>query len=82
MARRRWPLAAPLFVIGVQVVVSFLDVSGSQRENLGVVAYVLAFWVLGSYNPLREAVLGLLVGMAGIVVVTPGEECFVDPTFA
>ncbi len=61
LARRRWPLAAPMFVICVQVLVSFLDVPGSVRENWGVVAYVLAFWVLGSYNPLREANLGLLV---------------------
>jgi len=63
LARRRWPLAAPLFVIIVQVLVSFLDVPGSVR------AYVLAFWVLASDNTLREAVLGLLVGLAGIVVV-------------
>ncbi|HET6936990.1 MAG TPA: sensor histidine kinase [Nocardioides sp.] len=69
LARRRWPLAAPLFVIVVQVVVSFLDVPGSVRENWGVVAYVLAFWVLASDNTQREAILGLLVGLAGIVVV-------------
>jgi len=70
LARRRWPLAAPLFVLGVQVLVSFLDVPDSVREKWGVVAYVLAFWVLGSYNPLREAILGLLVGLAGIAIVT------------
>ncbi|WP_328519694.1 sensor histidine kinase [Kribbella sp. NBC_00359] len=70
LARRRWPLAAPLFVIGVQVFISFVDVPDSVREKWGVVAYVLAFWVLGSYNRLREAILGLLVGVAGIAIVT------------
>ena len=88
LARRRWPLAAPVFVIGVQVLISFLDVPGSVRENWGVVAYVLAFWVLGSYNPLREAVLGLLVGLAGIVMVTledprvPPREAFSVAVYA
>jgi signal transduction histidine kinase len=88
LARRRWPLAAPLFVIGVQVVVSFLDVPGSVRENWGVVAYVLAFWVLGSANPLREAILGLLVGLAGIVIVAledsrvPPREAFSVAVYA
>ncbi len=70
LARRRWPLAAPVFVICLQVLTSFLDVPGSVRESLGVVAYVLAFWVLGAHNPLREAILGLMVGLAGIVMVT------------
>ena len=37
LARRRWPLAAPMFVICLQVLTSFLDVPGSVRENLGVV---------------------------------------------
>lgn len=27
-------------------------------------------WVLSSHHPLREAVLGLMVGLAGIVMVT------------
>ena len=70
LARRRWPLAAPVFVICLQVLTSFVDVPGSVRESMGVVAYVLAFWVLASHNPLREAVLGLMVGLAGIVMVT------------
>jgi signal transduction histidine kinase len=88
LARRRWPLAAPVFVICVQVLISFLDLPGSVRENWGVVAYVLAFWVLGSYNPLRQAVLGLLIGLAGIVVVTaedprvPPNESFSVALFA
>lgn len=69
LARRRWPLAAPVFVICLQVLTSFVDVPGSVRESMGVVAYVLAFWVLASHNPLREAILGLMVGLAGIVMV-------------
>jgi signal transduction histidine kinase len=70
LARGRWPLGAPLFVIVVQVLVSFLDIPGGDREHSGVVAYVLAFWVLGYCNGLRAAVLGLVVGLAGVVVVT------------
>ena len=70
LLRRRWPFAMPVVVIVVQVVVSFLDVPGGRRENWGVVAYVLAFWVFAAYNPLRRAVAGLGVALAGIVVVT------------
>lgn len=70
LARGRWPLAAPLFVIVVQVLVSFLDVQGGDREHSGVVAYVLAFWVLGYCNRLRDAVMGLAAGLTGVVVVT------------
>jgi len=66
----RWPLAMPVFVIVVQVLVSFLDAPGGAREDFGVVAYVLAFWALGAYNPLRPAVAGLGVALAGVVVVT------------
>src|SRR4029450_9928321 len=65
-----WLFAMPVVVIVVQVVVSFLDVPGGRRENWGVVAYVLAFWVFAAYNPLRRAVAGLGVALAGIVVVT------------
>lgn len=74
LARGRWPLAAPVFVIVVQVLVSFVDATGGAREQSGVVAYVLAFWVLGWCNRVREAVLGLVAGLAGLVVVT-----FEDP---
>jgi signal transduction histidine kinase len=70
LARFRWPLGAPLFVIVVQVLVSFMDLPGGDREQSGVVAYVLAFWVLGYCNRLRGAVLGLVVGLSGVVIVT------------
>jgi signal transduction histidine kinase len=70
LLRRSWPLLAPLFVIGVQVLSSFLDVPGGERETWGVVAYVLAFWVFAAQNPLRHAVPGLAVGLLGVVVVT------------
>jgi signal transduction histidine kinase len=66
----RWPFAMPVLVIVVQVLVSFLDAPGGARENFGVVAYLLAFWALGAYNPLRAAVAGLGVALAGVVVVT------------
>jgi len=70
LARFRWPLGAPLFVIVVQVVVSFMDLPGGDREQTGVVAYVLAFWVLGYCNRPRAAVIGLVVGLTGVVIVT------------
>ena len=82
LLRRRWPVAMPALVIAVQVVVSFLDVPGERRENWGVVAYVLAIWAFGAYNPLRAAVGGLGLALAGIVVVTledarvPADEAF------
>lgn len=70
LLRRRWPLASPLFVLGVQVLSSFVDVPGGPRETWGVVAYVLACWVLAAYNPLRPAVIGLFLALAGVVAVT------------
>jgi hypothetical protein len=82
LLRGRWPFAMPALVIAVQVVVSFLDGPGGCRENLGVVAYVLATWAFSAYNPLRAAVGGLGVALAGIVVVTledlrvPADEAF------
>ncbi len=82
LLRDRWPFAMPVLVIVVQVLVSFLDVPGGARENWGVVAYVLAFWALGAYNPLGAAVAGLGVALAGVVVVTfedvrvPADEAF------
>jgi len=82
LLRGRWPFAMPVLVIVVQVLVSFLDVPGERRENWGVVAYVLAFWVMGAHNPLRTAIAGLVVALAGVVVVTledvrvPADEAF------
>jgi signal transduction histidine kinase len=70
LARRRWPMAAALFVVGVQVVSSYLDEPGTDREAWGVVAYVLAFWVFASDNPLPQALLGLTAAELGIVLVT------------
>jgi Histidine kinase len=82
LLRDRWPFAMPVLVIVVQVLVSFLDVPGGARENWSVVAYVLAFWALGAYNPLGAAVAGLGAALAGVVVVTfedvrvPADEAF------
>jgi signal transduction histidine kinase len=82
LLRDRWPFAMPVLVIVVQVLVSFLDAPGGARENWGVVAYVLAFWALGAYNPLGAAVAGLGVALAGVVVVTfedvrvPADDAF------
>lgn len=70
MLRDRWPFAAPAFVIFVQVLSSFLDVSGGERENFGVAAYVLAIWVFGANNPVGRAAAGLGLSLAGIVIVT------------
>ena len=70
LARRRWPFAAPVLVIGVQVLSTFLDAPGGQREEWGVLAYLLTFWVLGRYNPLPVALTGLVLALTGIVVVS------------
>ena len=70
LARHRWPFAAPLFAVAVQVGSSFVDAPGGSREYLGVIAYLLTFWVFGAENPARRAGLGLLAAEAGIVLVT------------
>jgi hypothetical protein len=70
LLRQRWPFVAPVFVICVQVLASFLDVPGGSRESWGVVAYVLAFWALGAYNALGKAIVGLVTGLVGVVLVT------------
>jgi signal transduction histidine kinase len=70
LAHRRWPFAAPVFVIVVQTLSTFIDAPGGEREDWGVFAYLLAFWVLGRYNPLPVALGGLALGLSGIVVVT------------
>ena len=70
LLRHRWPMAAPLFVVTVQLLTSYLDVSGGRREGWGVVAYALAFWVFAAHNRLPRALLGLAVGQLGIVLVT------------
>lgn len=66
----RWPFAAPTLAVGVQVLTSFVDVPGGARETGGVVAYVLAWWAFAAFNPLRTAILGLLGGLVGVVLVT------------
>ena len=70
LVRHRWPMAAALFVVAIQVVSSYLDEPGGQRESWGVVAYALAFWVFAAYNPLPRALAGLAVAQLGIVLVT------------
>ena len=70
LARRRWPFAAPVLVIGVQVLSTFIDAPGGAREDWGVFAYLLTFWAFGRYNPLPAALGGLALALSGIAVVT------------
>ena len=70
LLRARWPFLAPVLAIGIQVATSFLDVPGGERETWGVVAYILAFWVLAAHNPPPRAIAGLAIALAGVVAVT------------
>ena len=70
LMRHRWPWGAPLFAVVLQVLTSYLDVPGGQRETWGVVAYALALWVFAAHNPVWRATFGLLAGQLGIVLVT------------
>jgi len=70
LLRRRLPFLAPVFAFAVHVASSFVDVPGGHREHLGVLAFLLALWVVGAYNPLQTAVAGLGIAMASIVVIT------------
>jgi signal transduction histidine kinase len=70
LLRRRFPFLAPVFAFTVHVLSSFVDVQGGNREQVGVLAFLLALWVVGAHNPRQSAVAGLGIAMASIVVIT------------
>jgi len=67
LARRRYPLAAPVFVFAVVMAESFLptDVVVSSRVN--AFALIAAFCVVGTHPNARDALLG---GGAGFVCIS------------
>jgi signal transduction histidine kinase len=69
LLRRRLPLLAPAFVFAVQASVSLLDPRASGSLELGAVAILLAFWVVGSCNEGQQAVAGLGIGLATLAVI-------------
>jgi signal transduction histidine kinase len=69
LARRRYPLAAPLAALVGLLALSFLH-SGAAWEQLQLfLGALVAFWVIGSENTRRRAVIGLAVGL-GVAVAT------------
>ncbi len=70
LARRRYPFLVPVVVFAVHTLSSFLDVPGGRREFTGVLAFLLALWVVGACNPRQAAVAGLAIASACIVVIT------------
>jgi len=69
LLRRRFPLLAPAFVFAVQASVSLLDPRTSGSLDLGTVAILLAFWVVGADNDGQQAVAGLGIGLAALAVI-------------
>jgi len=69
LLRGRFPLLAPAFVFAMQASVSLLDPRASGSLDLGAVAILLAFWVVGAYNDGQQAVAGLGIGLATLAVI-------------
>ena len=69
LLRGRFPLLAPAFVFAMQASVSLLDPRASGSLDLGAVAILLAFWVVGAYNDGQQAVAGLGIGLATLAAI-------------
>jgi signal transduction histidine kinase len=85
LARRRFPLAAPLFALASLLGLSLL-VPGAAWEQLQLFLGALAaFWVIGSENDRRRAALGLVAGLAvavATVTTDAGHRGVSDYVFA
>jgi len=64
LARRRWPLAAPMLALAALLGLCVL-VPGAAWEQLQLfLGALLCFWVIGSDNERRPALAGLVAGLA------------------
>ena len=64
LARRRWPLAAPMLALAALLGLSVL-IPGAAWEQLQLfLGALLCFWVIGSDNERRPALAGLVAGLA------------------
>jgi signal transduction histidine kinase len=71
--RRRLPFAAPVFAFAAQAASAFLDPT-LGAETTAFAALLLAFWVVGAYNELAQAMAGTAIGFASIAVVARVDE--------
>jgi signal transduction histidine kinase len=68
LLRHRFPFAAPVFTFAVQAAASAAD-PDLGVETTGLVALLLAFWVVGAENERGQAIVGAAIGFASIAVV-------------
>src|SRR5690348_7823228 len=64
LARRRFPLGAPLVALASLLGLSILSPGAAWEELQLFFGALLAFWVIGSENDRRRATLGLALGLA------------------
>ncbi|MDQ3858442.1 MAG: histidine kinase [Actinomycetota bacterium] len=70
LLRRRVPFAAPACVFGALAAMTFVEPGSTAGSPTLAAAVFLAFWSVGAHAPPREAIAGLALGFAAIVVVT------------
>jgi signal transduction histidine kinase len=70
LARRRYPVAAPLCVPVAAVVISFLDAEALEESVVWVITLIVAMWLLGIGNERPRAILGGLLTYAAAQVLS------------
>src|SRR5262245_29226159 len=69
LARRRWPLGAPLFVIGALALEAKLAYNGTEAQIV-LVPLIIAFYTIGRRADPPASVVALVLGVVlGIIVV-------------
>jgi signal transduction histidine kinase len=74
LARRRYPFAAPLIVVAVVVVTSFVAPRAEEEGVTIIVALILAMWALGLRNERTRAVMGGVLAIAAAQIVNRNFE--------
>ncbi len=73
LLRRRLPFAAPVLCFAVQAGSAFADPT-LGAETTALLAFLLAFWVVGAYNERNQAIAGTAIGFACMGVVARVDE--------
>ena len=73
LLRRRLPFAAPVLCFAVQAGSAFADPT-LGAETTALLAFLLAFWVVGAYNERTQAIAGTAIGFACMAVVVRVDE--------
>ena len=77
LLQRRFPFAAPVCVFGALAAMTFADPGATAGSPTLILSVFFAFWSVGAHAEVRQAMAGLAIGFAAIVVVTerdPGVE--------